>query len=100
MQPKAMWSEQGCLLKTKFYQNQSKVVCLSELSLILLVLYDSKCSDKDKFIIGLIKIDMNTNLEIIYLCQNFNMIIKFFVKHIKIIIQTKKYDNSKIVIYN
>lgn len=36
---------------------------------------------------------MNHNIGITYLCQNFNITIIFFVKHIKIIIQDRGYGN-------
>lgn len=51
---------------------------------VLLVLHDTQLSDNEKSIIGLVEVDMNTNLGITYLCPNFNMTIKDFVKHIKI----------------
>lgn len=53
---------------------------------MLLGLYDFRFSDKEKAIIGLIEIDMNSNLRITYLYLNFNMTIKDFVKHIKIVV--------------
>lgn len=39
---------------------------------VLLVLYDSHFSDKEKAIMGLIEVDMNNNLGITYLCLNSN----------------------------
>lgn len=60
---------------------------------VLLVLYDSRFSNKEKLIIGLVEIDMSNKLGITYLCPNFNMTIKDFVKHIKIVMQARGYDN-------
>lgn len=61
------------------------------------VLYDSLFSNKEKAIIGLVKMDMNNNVRVTYLCPNFNMTIRDFVKHIK---RLNDMDNSKIVISN
>lgn len=52
---------------------------------VLIVFYDSRFSDKEKSIIGLVKIYMNNNICITYLCPNSNMTIKD-IKHIKIVI--------------
>lgn len=60
---------------------------------VLIVLYDSRLYDKEKAIIGLVEMDMNNNIGITYLCQNFNITIKDFIKQIKIIIQAKGYGN-------
>lgn len=60
---------------------------------VLLVLYDSHFSDKEKAVIRLIEVDMNNNLGTTYLCLNFSMTIKDFVKHIKILVQERGYEN-------
>lgn len=60
---------------------------------VLIVLYDSKFSEKEKAIIRLLEVYMNHNLGITYLWPNFNMTIKDFVKHIKIVIQARGYEN-------
>lgn len=50
-------------------------------------------SYKEKaIIIGLVEMDMTNNLGITYLCSNFNMAIRDFIKHIKIIVQAKEYE--------
>lgn len=36
---------------------------------------------------------MNNNLDITYLCHNFNITIRDFIKHIKILIQAKGYSD-------
>lgn len=48
-------------------------------------------ANKEKAIIGLVEVDMNNNIGIIYLCPNFNMMVRDFVKHIKLVVQTKGY---------
>lgn len=60
---------------------------------VFLVLFDDRFSDHEKSIIGLIEADMNNNLGICYICLNFTMLIKDFVKHIKVLIQTKGYED-------
>lgn len=60
---------------------------------LLLILIDDRHQDMDKAIFGMMEVDMNNNIGIVYIAPNFSMTINDFYKHIKIIIQSKGFEN-------
>lgn len=60
---------------------------------LLLILIDDRHQDLDRAIFGTMEVDMNNNIGIVYIAPNFTMDINDFYKHVKLVIQTKGYEN-------